>query len=238
MSNYAMWKMLHLIHLYGRLGPDGQSALTRSELNKAGIDCTADTIAPLVQGGAVVFHPDPGGDSTNSRYTLAPATIKVLEACVVAGRSVHDVHVRVDYPQAFVVMPFREDWSDRVYSELIEPAVTGAGLECLRGDTIVRVGALNTNLWRAMMQAGVVIADVSAPNINVFYEIGLADALGKDVFVLKQPGANLAADIGGAHYYEYEKGQPALALPLLEAGLRKWSDEHRVAEVRSLSISS
>jgi hypothetical protein len=238
MSGYAMWKMLHLIHLYGQPDAEGRMSLSQAQLFRAGIDCGPDTISPLVQGGAVSFHPDSSGDWAKAHYALAPATIKLLEACIVACRSVTDVDVRVDYPQAFVVMPFRESWSDRVYSELIEPAVKSAGFECLRGDTIVRVGDLNTNLWRAMLKAGVVIADVSAPNVNVFYELGLADALGKNVFVVKQSGAPIAADIGGAHYYEYDLSQPSLLQARLQAGLTSWAEDHKINQVKALAAGS
>jgi len=106
--------------------------------------------------------------------------------------------MRVDYPEAFVIMPFSEPWSDRLYSDMIEPAVKAAGLDCVRGDTAVRVGDLARNIWDAIMRAGVVIAEVSVPNPNVFYELGLAHALGKDRFILKHGTAKLPADFGGA----------------------------------------
>ena len=46
----------------------------------------------------------------------------------------------------------------------------------MRGDSIVRVGDLSTNVWKSITQAGVIVAEVSVPNPNVYYEIGLADA--------------------------------------------------------------
>ncbi|MDQ6760945.1 MAG: nucleotide-binding protein, partial [Acidobacteriota bacterium] len=53
-------------------------------------------------------------------------------------------------------------------------------------------------------QAGVIVAEVSVPNPNLYYEIGLADALGKPVFLFKQASATLPADFGGVHYYPYD----------------------------------
>jgi hypothetical protein len=42
------------------------------------------------------------------------------------------------------------------------------------------------------------------PNPSVYYEIGLADALGKPVFLFKQANVPLPADFSGIHYYEYD----------------------------------
>ena len=50
MSAYAMWTMLHVIHMYG-------PALSRSAIRKLGITCDPDTIFPLVSSGAVEALP-------------------------------------------------------------------------------------------------------------------------------------------------------------------------------------
>jgi hypothetical protein len=58
--------------------------------------------------------------------------------------------------------------------------------------------------------------------VNVFYELGLVHALGKDALVLKQPGTALPADFGGAHYVEYDCANLAAGRALLETQLRQW----------------
>src|SRR5262245_27660098 len=105
MSQREMWKMLHLLHLYVKPG------LKRQDLFKAGVDCQQDTIAPLLQSQAV--------EERGDELYLSPPTLKLLEMCVVAHRRVMGVDMRVDYPEAFVIMPFSEQWSDDVYKQMI-----------------------------------------------------------------------------------------------------------------------
>jgi hypothetical protein len=141
MSDRSMWKMLHLLYT---LRP-GQHGLSDLQLADAGIDCGPDTMDPLRTSGVVSY--DAG------MYSLTDASRRVLGACIVANRRWSSDDMWVDYPSAFVVMPFREPWSDIVFKELIEPSVIGAGLSCIRGDAIVRVGDLpKTSGGRSCMQ--------------------------------------------------------------------------------------
>jgi hypothetical protein len=217
-----MWKMLHMLYT---LRP-GRSGLRGSELADAGIDCGPDTLTPLEESGAVV--------RTGDLYALTEPARRILGTCVVANRRWPSDDMRVDDPSAFVVMPFSEPWSDQVYRELIEPGITAAGLECIRGDLVVRVGDLGQNIWGALLHAGIVVADVSALNANVFYELGLAHALGKDTVILKQNDARVPADIGGAHYHQYELRDLDAGARWLRAELEQWAAKQRSAVVRAL----
>jgi hypothetical protein len=163
----------------------------------------------------------------------------LLRTCVLANRVASKVDLRVDYPQAFVIMPFSETWSEAVYSRMIKPAVDAVRspkLECIRGDSLVRVGDLNTNIWNQIMQAGVIIAEVSAANVNVYYELGLTHALGKDTFLLKRTGATLPADFGGAHFYEYELGSLESGRDKLTKALKLWAKEYHAKGVKAIYL--
>jgi hypothetical protein len=183
-------------------------------------------VNPLEDSGAVLRE--------SELYVLSEPARKILGTCVVANRRWSSDDMWVDYPSAFVVMPFSERWSDAVYREMIEPAVRGAGLQCIRGDTLVRVGDLAQNVWGALLHAGIVIVDVSAPNVNVFYELGLAHALGKDAVILKQAGSPVPADIGGAHYHQYDLASLGSGADWLRGELARWADDHRSTVVKSL----
>jgi hypothetical protein len=222
MSDRSMWKMLHLLYTL----PPGQNGLSDAQLGDLGIDCGPDTFNPLESSGAVT-HAD-------GVYSLTEPARRILGTCVVANRRWSSDDLWVDHPSAFVVMPFSEPWSDTVYRQMIEPAVRDAGLECLRGDTLVRVGDLGQNLWGALLHAGIVVADVSAPNVNVFYELGLAHALGKDAVILKQAGSAVPADIGGAHYGAYTLDALDEGRKWLAAELTRWADEHQSQAVKAL----
>ncbi len=222
MSDRSMWKMLHLLYT---LKP-GQHGLRDQDLLDVGINCGPDTVNPLVEGKAVSY--DAG------LYALTEPARKILGSCIVANRRWSSDDMWVDYPSVFVIMPFSQPWSETVYRDLIKPGVDGAGLECVRGDTIVRIGDLTQNIWGALLRSGIVVADVSALNANVFYELGLTHALGKDAIILKQTGSNVPADIGGAHYHEYDLQNLDQGKSWLKAELSEWARDNHSQAVKSL----
>jgi hypothetical protein len=228
MSDQSTWKMLHLLRLYARDDGTGDWTLSGAELDAAGVDCFSDTIQPAINGLAVER-------SSTGRFRLGSGARVVLDQCVVGNkRWSNSREFRVDYPSVFVIMPFSEAWSNRVWDELITPAIEQAGLACVRGDMAVRVTDLTNTVWNEIISAGLVLADLSSPNVNVFYELGLAHALGKDTFILKQGDVTLAADFRGAHIYAYDRAQPADAVPELVEALQNWATEKKIAGVVAL----
>lgn len=86
----------------------------------------------------------------------------------------------------FVVMGFGEktDYStgrvlnlDATYKHVIRPAVQEAGLKCIRADEIVHAGVIDVPMYKQLLTADVVIADLSTYNPNAFYELGVRHAL-------------------------------------------------------------
>jgi hypothetical protein len=209
MSEHQEWKMIHLLFGHARRVGD-RRVLTEDELRKAGVHCENDTLRPLELDGIVA--------RSGNEYELPNSVAQMIRHFTVGLRKKCAYDIRVDYPDVFIVMPFSESWSDDVYTQMMRPGVEDAKFEAVRGDTIVRIGDLNTNLWQQITQAGVIVADVSAPNPNVYFEIGLADALGKPIFIFKQDGIKLPADFGGQHYYSYD-------LKDLTSGRHKLADE-------------
>ena len=88
-------------------------------------------------------------------------------------------------PHAFVVMPFgtkqATDGSsidfNRVYAELIRPALDLAGLDPFRADQEVRAGDIRTDMFQELLLADLVLADLTIDNPNVWYELGVRHAL-------------------------------------------------------------
>lgn len=217
-----MWKMLHLLNT---MRP-GKGGLTEQELADAGINCGADTLFPLLNAGTV--HHD------GAKFTLTPPSSAILSSCLVANRRWSSDDLYVDDASVFVVMPFSEPWSDTVYRRMIAPAAEDAGLMCTRGDTISRTGDLTQNIWSAILRAGVIVVDVSALNANVFYELGLGHALGKDTLILRQKGGGIPADILGSHYHEYDAGDLDAGKASLRTALRQWALDAQVLGVKAL----
>jgi hypothetical protein len=66
---------------------------------------------------------------------------------------------------------------DKTYRNIIKPAVKAAGLECIRADEIVHSGPIDVPMYEQLLNADVVVADLSTSNKNAFYELGVRHAL-------------------------------------------------------------
>jgi hypothetical protein len=66
---------------------------------------------------------------------------------------------------------------NKSYQYMIKPAAEEAGLECVRADEIVHAGLIDVPMYRQLLTADVVIADLSTSNPNAFYELGVRHAL-------------------------------------------------------------
>ena len=88
-------------------------------------------------------------------------------------------------PHAFVAMPFgvKKDSQgteidfNRVYTELIKPALETAGLDVFRADQEERAGDIRTDMFQELLIADLVVADLTLDNPNVWYELGVRHAL-------------------------------------------------------------
>ncbi|MGH9929595.1 MAG: tetratricopeptide repeat-containing protein [Pyrinomonadaceae bacterium] len=88
--------------------------------------------------------------------------------------------------KCFVVMGFNKKTDfesgrtldlDKSYRNMIKPAVEAAGLECVRADEIVHSGLIDVPMYQQLLEADVVVADVSTSNRNAYYELGVRHAL-------------------------------------------------------------
>jgi tetratricopeptide (TPR) repeat protein len=66
---------------------------------------------------------------------------------------------------------------NRVYRELIKPALEAAGLEPFRADEELRAGEIRADMFQQLIAADLVVADITTENPNVWYELGVRHAL-------------------------------------------------------------
>jgi len=79
--------------------------------------------------------------------------------------------------RAFIIRPFgqKKDGKgdeidfDAVARELIDPALTAVGAEGRETLDIVQSGNIRTDMFRRLLTADLVVADLSIHNANVFY---------------------------------------------------------------------
>jgi Hsp70 protein len=102
----------------------------------------------------------------------------------------------------FVLMPFEERLRP-FYEDHIRPVLQGEGLSCVRADEILGTNLITWDIWERINRARFLIADLTGQNPNVFYELGIAHALGKDVLLLTQDMAHVPFDLKALRYILY-----------------------------------
>jgi len=110
---------------------------------------------------------------------------------------------QIDKNLCFVIMPFSETWSERVYLKLIRPAVEGIKLQCLRADNLSGPIVIE-DIWIKINQSAFIIADVTNKNPNVMYELGIVHAIGKPAILITQDISQIPFDFTHLRHYEYK----------------------------------
>jgi hypothetical protein len=89
-------------------------------------------------------------------------------------------------PTCFVVMGFNKKTDpntgkvfdlDKSYQYIIKPAVSSAGFDCVRADEIQHSGVIDVPMYERLLNADLVVADLSTLNVNAFFELGVRYAL-------------------------------------------------------------
>lgn len=90
------------------------------------------------------------------------------------------------------------------YESIIEPAVTAAGLECVRADKIMESGIIDASMYEMLFRADLVIADLSTDNVNAAYELGVRHALRPfSTIVMKEEEGHLHFDLNHVRTFRY-----------------------------------
>lgn len=97
-----------------------------------------------------------------------------------------DVDIQPEEDLCFVLMPFGDDMLQQVYEIHVKPTVERVGLQCKRVDDMLGPAAIMEDIWKGINSARVVLAELTGQNPNVFYELGLCHAIGKDAILLAQ----------------------------------------------------
>lgn len=93
----------------------------------------------------------------------------------------------INKQSVFVLMPFTDSRNlQEIYQDYLKPAVDGLGFYCSRADDIYNIKPIIETIWESINKAGIIIAELTGKNPNVFYELGIAHTVGKDVILLSQ----------------------------------------------------
>ena len=66
---------------------------------------------------------------------------------------------------------------DMTYKNVIKHAVEAADVECIRADEITHAGVIDVPMYERILEADLVVADISTGNRNAIYELGVRHAL-------------------------------------------------------------
>jgi hypothetical protein len=103
----------------------------------------------------------------------------------------------------FVLMPISGDFTP-LYEDHLKKIIRKQSMTCVRADEVVSVGSITKDIWEKICSARFLVADLTGRNANVFYEVGLAHALGKDVILLTRSMNDVPFDLKSLRCIVYE----------------------------------
>ena len=153
---------------------------------KVRVTVEGPTIALFVDGIPVLRHVDPNPLKGDGLGLFAWKTSGVTFSDFTAARKT---------PEAFVLMEFSPEF-DPIYEDVIRPTADKVGYNCRRADDVKRPGIILNDIYDDIARATVVVAEITTANPNVYYEVGVAHALGIKTILLAQEGTKPPFDIG------------------------------------------
>ena len=124
---------------------------------------------------------------------------------------------RIEPSLVSAMMPFHPRF-DGVYAKLREVA-EGLDLRCRRADDIWENPEVIQDVVSLIDHSQVVICDCSGRNANVFYEIGIAHSLGREVILITQNAGDIPFDLRHLRYVEYlNNGEGLIELGVAVSG--------------------
>lgn len=220
------WIRKARVHLL-MLDPEVEAA-TSGLLRRAYTDLSADLTAIETESDPIEF-----GYRVEQRFRSALSTIEALAECISVapdaimggGEPLNPYFFGLpDRPEdhaVFVLMPFKEPWSNRIWHDHIKPIVQGLEVSprfvCRRADDLYGHDVL-LDIVAAIKTAAVVVADITGRNPNVFYELGIAHTYGQRVVLLAQGTEDIPFDLQRFRHILYEDNSDGYKA--LERGLK------------------
>jgi hypothetical protein len=99
-------------------------------------------------------------------------------------------------------MPFDQEFKP-IYDDLIKPALGSAGYEVERADSFMDQRNILRDVVKGISEANLVIADLTAVNPNVFYELGLCHGLRVPTVLITQSLEEVPFDLRSCRVITY-----------------------------------
>jgi hypothetical protein len=112
----------------------------------------------------------------------------------------------------FVIQPFDASKFDKRFEDIYKPAIEAAGLEAYRVDKDPSVSVPIDAIEGGIKSASICLADITADNPNVWYELGFAFASGRQVVMVcseERTGKKYPFDIQHRAIIPYHADSPS-----------------------------
>ncbi len=165
---------------------------------------------PDVKLGMVAGNLCPICEGILTRYGMNAAAIEALRRIldVVRFDSIGRPRI-IDPDTAFIVMRFsNNDENSNAYRYGVERGLEDVGIHPIRADDEVRSSQILDQVFRHIERARFIVAKVDVENLNVYFELGIAMGLNKDVLLISERSLtiNLPSDLRNWECLTYEKG--------------------------------
>jgi len=97
-------------------------------------------------------------------------------------------------PFVFVLMPFSTVFRN-IYRTGIKAACESIGVDCERVDEQIFTESILWKVYSQIAKADIIVAEMTGCNPNVFYEVGYAHALNKQVILLTRDAGGIPFDL-------------------------------------------
>jgi len=111
----------------------------------------------------------------------------------------------------FVIMSFDPVY-DEVYKSAIEPALRSKKYKCIRADSEAGPGNIPSEIVKNIILADIIVADLSEPNPNVYYELGISHCVGNKTIGIAREGVTLPFDVSPFRVTMYDEDRKGLKL--------------------------
>lgn len=133
--------------------------------------------------------------------------------------------LKVAEKTAFVLTPHHPDF-DETYG-VIKETIQTLGFRVERGDDESANGSVLKHVLQKIAQAELVFANIDGRNPNVYYELGLAQCLGKRVFILTSEIDDVPFDLKGQRMIVWSTAED-IRLELTRQIARESIEKHRI----------
>lgn len=136
-------------------------------------------------------------------------------------------------PEAFIIMPYTQPYEE-VYRKSIQNVLRDCGFNPVRADEIKKSSPFSHDIEVSLRSADLVIAEVSSNNMNVYYELGLANALKKEMILISHDTETFPSDTKHIRHLVYDLKK----LAALRDEFKEWLEKSRAYQFKSQKQTS